>query len=166
MLGNHTSIDMGQATPYAQEMRKWESTHTKFGPPGRPYVYAEFPRAMYRCKYVIGKGIVKDEMHTVQNDDELQNMASRGFHPSLALAARAIEREHTEHGKLAAERDFEIRHGRLSAGAAAEVRAVEEEIGSRHVPGIPAMRKSKGWPKGKPRGKRVAQERAEEALTP
>ena len=144
-------VEHGQASAYAKEMVKHEAHHTHYGAPQRPYVYREFPKAVYRFKRVDGKGIVKDEMHIVNNELEQRNMQSRGFHLSQEDAIKAIEREHTEHGKLAAEREWQIRHGRVSDRATAEVRAAEEAHGAKHLPDvpetpIPAHRKKRGRP--------------------
>jgi hypothetical protein len=154
MLGSHATIDLPQSTEYAKEMRKWEAVHTKWGAPGRPYAFHEFPKAMYRFKQEPGKGIVKDELHIVNNDEEQRNMESRGFHASQEAAMAAVEREHIEHGKLAAEREYEVRHGRLSEGAVREVRAAEEVHGARHLPEVPSTPiKKRGRPvKLKPEG--------------
>lgn len=137
MLGDSPSIALTQSSEYAKEMRKWESTHTRFGPPGRPYVYQEYPKAMYRAEHQSGKGIVIVDKHTV--DDELQerNMHSRGFYGEPTEAIAAIERQQTEFGTLAAERNFDIAHGRVSEKAAVEVRAHERAHGARHLPAIP-----------------------------
>ena len=137
MLGSHASIDIPQSTEYAKEMRKWESYPSKFGAPGRPYVFKAFSKALYRFKWESGKDIVLDEMFFVQSEDEQRNMESRGFHATQELAVAAIEAEHTEHGKLAAERNYEIQHGRISEKAAAEVRAAEAEHGATHLPSVP-----------------------------
>ena len=137
MLANHPSIDIGQSTEYAKEMRKWETTHTKYGPPGRQYRFAEYPKRVYKCVQEPGKGIMVEDAHTVNDEHEERNLRSRGFYPSLTEAATAIEAAHTEAGKLAAEREWEIQHNRLSERATAEVRVHEADFGARHLPEIP-----------------------------
>ncbi len=141
MLGAHPSIVIPQNTPYANEMRRHESHHTTFGPPGRPYVYSEFPKRLYKAV----KGGVAPEFdgHTVNSEDEQRNMQSRGYSLTQADALEALEREQTEHGKLAAEREWEIRHGRVSDKAAAEVRVAEEAHGATHMPVMPEARRSR-----------------------
>lgn len=134
MLGNHSSIVIPQNTPYAQEMRRHEAFHTSFGPPGRPYEYREFPKRVYRA--LKGGASPEFEGFTVNNETEQRNMQSRGYSLTQADALTALEREHTEHGKLAAERNYEIAHGRLSEKAAAEVRAAEEAHGATHMPEV------------------------------
>lgn len=128
MLGNHPSIIIPQNTPYAEEMRKHEAQHTQFGPPGRPYVFREFPKMLFRGR--------DGEHCTVQDEHEQRNMQSRGFCLTQEAAIEAADREHTEHGKLAAERNWEIKHGRISEKAAAEVRQAEAEHGARHLPEV------------------------------
>lgn len=137
MLGRHGSIVMPVNTPYAAEMRKHEAQHTEFGKGERPYVFREFPKRIYRAvRRTEGPGI-DYEGFTVQTPEEQQNMLSRGYFPSQADALRALEREQLEHGKLAAEREYEIAHGRLSARAIAEVRAAETAHGATHLPMVP-----------------------------
>lgn len=135
MLGLHPSIIIPQGTPYAEEMRKHEAYHTSFGAPGRPYVFQEFPLRLYKA--VSGARGVEFEGFTVNDANEQRNMQSRGYCLSQAEAMEALEREQLEHGKLAAERNWEIAHGRVSEKAAAEVRAAEADYGSRHLPSVP-----------------------------
>ncbi len=136
MLGRHSSIIVPPGTGYAEEMCKWESGRTEFGVGQRPYVFRDYPKRIYRAFKGTEPGVTF-EGHTVNDEVELANMQSRGFHPTQQLALDAFNREHTEHGKLAAERNYEIKHGRISDGAAAEVRAAEAAHGSRHLPMVP-----------------------------
>lgn len=135
MLGNHPSIAIGQTTPYAAEMRKHEAHHTVYGPPGRPYEYREFPKRLYKAKS--GATGLEFDGFTVNDEHEQRNMQSRGYCLSQADAQQALEREQLEHGKLAAERNYEIAAGRVSERAAAEIRQAEAEHGARHLPEVP-----------------------------
>lgn len=121
---------------YAKEMRKWNAVHTEFGPPGRPYTFQEFPKRLYRADRVDGQ-IKIVERFSVGNDLEQRNMESRGFHADQADAIAEIERQHTEHATLAAEREWQIQHGRVSPKAAAEARLAEVAHGARHLPDVP-----------------------------
>jgi len=136
MLGEHPSIEIPQSTEYAKEMRRWEALHTRYGPPGRPYQFQEFPKVLYKCESVSGKGIQPTESFTVHDEDQERNLNSRGFFP-LAEAHERAKRQQTEHGILAAEREYQIQHNRLSEKAVAEVRAAEAEHGARHLPDVP-----------------------------
>jgi hypothetical protein len=149
MLGSHNAIDIPQSTEYAKEMRKWEATHTRFGPPGRPYVFSEFPKRMYKAERVEGKGIQVVDQQRASNPDEERNLLSRGFYEGQGAAFEAIEREQTEHGRLAAEREYAIQHGRLSEKAVEEVRTAEEAHGARHLPDLEVtpIRRGPGRPK-------------------
>lgn len=133
MLGQHSSIVVTENTEYAREMRKHEAQHTKYGPPGRPYVRQEFPKRLYKAERS-DKGVTF-EGFTVNNEDEQRNMQSRGWSLTQAEAQDALIRENTEHGKLAAERNFEIKHGRISERAAEEVRQAEAAH-SGHLPEV------------------------------
>lgn len=135
MLGNHPSIVIPQNTPYAEEMRKHEAHHTVYGPPKRPYEYREFPKRVYKA--VRGVTGVEFEGHTVGDEHEQRNLQSRGFYLSQTEAMAALEKAQTEAGILAAERNYEIQHGRISERAAAEVRQAEVDHGARHLPEVP-----------------------------
>lgn len=130
-------VEWGQNSNYGKEMRRWESTHTQFGPPGRPYVFQEFPKRMYKAARIAGRGIEIVDAQTAEDDLQEANLRSRGFHFMQAAAIDAIRAEQTEHGTLAAEREWEIQHGRLSEHATAEVRAHEQAHGATHLPMIP-----------------------------
>jgi hypothetical protein len=136
VLGVHKTISLPQSTPYSQEMAKWEAHPSQWGPAGRPYQFSEFPKRLYKCEYEPGKGIHKSEEIEVLDETQEQNMRSRGF-ASLAEAYKAVEAEHTEHGKLAANLEYQIQTGKVSEKAAAEVAVAREAYGTRHMPDVP-----------------------------
>lgn len=136
MLGTHPSIDLPQSTEYAKEMRRWEAYPTKFGPAGRPYAHREFPKRVYTAE-ADEKGSRRLVGATCPDERDLPNFLSRGFHPTQEAALEAWDRQHTEHGKLAAEINYEIAQGRVSARAAAEVQAARQAHGARHLPEVP-----------------------------
>ena len=148
MLGNHPSIVIPQNTPYAEEMRKHEAHHTIYGPPKRPYVFEEFPKRLYIAERVTTGG-VELKGFTVNDPREQANMESRGYCRSQEDALEALERAQLVAGELAAEREYEIRHGRISKKAAAEVRVAEAAHGARHLPEVPEtpIRRKAGRPK-------------------
>ncbi len=137
MLGSHNAIDLPQSTEYAKEMRRWEATHTRYGPPGRQYAFQEFPKMVFKAARVDGKGIQIVDTHIVGNETEERNLQSRGFCVTQESAIAAIEAEQTVHGTLAAEREYQIRHGRLSEPAVREVRSAEEAHGATHLADVP-----------------------------
>ncbi len=128
---------------YAKEQCRWNALPSEFGPGGRPFVQREYPMMTYKAARVEGKGIVVTDQHVVQDEQELRNLESRGFYgvkdgqPGHVRAIAAIEHEQLVHGTLAAERNWEIAHGRISEKAAAEVRAHEEAHGATHMPEVP-----------------------------
>ena len=138
MLGNHSSIDIPQSTEYAKEMRKWESYPSKFGAPGRPYVFQEFPKMLYKASREGGVEVI-NETCIVQNEEEQRRQEAKGF-GSQERALDLLRREQQAHGEAAAERNYEIAMGRLSEGAAKEVRAAEAEHGASHLPEVKAKR--------------------------
>jgi hypothetical protein len=117
-------------------MRRHEAYPTQFGPPGRPYQYAEFPKMLFKGERG-DKGPAIAERCVVNNEDEQRNMQSRGFYVTQQAALDALAKEHLEHGQLAAERNYEIAKGRISEKAAQEVRSAESEHGARHLPMVP-----------------------------
>lgn len=125
-----------QDSEYAKEMRKWNAIHTEFGPPGRPYVFREFPKMLYKAERVDGQIRIVDKQQA-RDEHEQRNLQSRGFHDGQKEAIEAIEQEQTLHGVLAAEREYQVQHGRLSQGAVAEVRQAEAAHGARHLPDVP-----------------------------
>lgn len=137
---------LGPETAYAKEMAKWEPFPSQWGGAGRPYTFQEFPKRLYKAERNAAGRIVIADAQTARDDHEERNLLSRGFCFGQEGALAAIEKEQQVHGELAAERNFEIKHGRLSEAAAAEVRAAEAEHGARHLPvvaetPIPAHRK-------------------------
>lgn len=132
---------------YAKEMRKWEAHHTQFGPPGKPYVYQEFPTRMYKATRQ-PSGDRTFEAMTAHDATERDNLASRGYvvggQQAALDALEAIERSHAE---LAANREWQIQHGRIGEKAVSEVRQHEAEAGARHLPDLPvAPVKKRGRP--------------------
>ena len=140
---------LGPETEYAKEMRKWESFPTQYGPPGRTYRFQEFPKRLYRAEHQVGKGIVIADAQTAADEHEERNLLSRGFVFGQDKAIEAAERQQTDYGKLAAEREWEIQHNRLSERAVSEVRAAEADYGTRHLPAVPEqpIRRKAGRPK-------------------
>lgn len=139
-------------TAYAQEMRKWEAHHTQYGPPGRPWSDkngpgVEFPKRLYKATRA-ADGTRTLEGFTVNNDDEQRNMQSRGYHEGQDKALEALDQEHTEHGKLAAELNYEAR--RMSPKAAEEIDQAQQAYGARHLPTMPEKPKRKYVRKEKP----------------
>lgn len=122
-----------QESGYAKEMRRHEAHHSAFGTPGRPYVYREFPKMLYKATRDRERGPVIDQTVIVNDDDEQRRQEAKGFATTQERAMDLLAREHREDGIAAAARNFEIAHGRISPAAAAEVRAAEAEHGARHL---------------------------------
>ncbi len=121
---------------YAREMRKHEAWPTFYGPGERPLTFREFPKMLYRAEHVPGSGIEIVERRIVADEQEERNLQSRGFVMGQDKAIESAERQHTEYGRLAAEREWQIQHGRVSEKATSEVRAAEEAHGARHLPDV------------------------------
>lgn len=136
MLGVHDAITLPQSSKYAEEMRKWEAYHSPYGAPGRPYQYREYPKRVYKFAYEQGRGIVEVGVQDVADDTQERIAMSNGYFERQRAYDEAA-RTQTEHGRLAAEREWQIQHSRLSERAVAEVRAAEEAHGARHLPDVP-----------------------------
>lgn len=130
-------VALGPDTNYAKEMRRWEAYHSPFGEPGRPYQFREFPKMLYRAEHVSGQGATITDRRVVDDDVAERRATDQGFHARQEDAIAAVRTQQTEYGKLAAERAYEIAHGRVSEKAAAEVHAAEAAHGARHLPNVP-----------------------------
>lgn len=123
---------------YAKEMRKHEAHHTQYGPPGRSYVYADYPSRLYRAGRGKSGKIEILEGQTVHNDDERRSLESRGFiWGGQADAIAAYETTEFTHAELAAERNFHER--RMSPQAQREAAAANAEAGAKHLPEVPEL---------------------------
>jgi hypothetical protein len=138
-----------QDSEYAKERRKWETTHTEFGPPGRAATFTEYPLMIYRAKRSATGGPPILEHHIVENELDERNMRSRGFVRGPDHAVEMLDQQERELATAAAERAYHDK--RLSAQAQAEAAAVDEST-IHHIGDMPETPiHKKGWPKGKPR---------------
>ena len=119
---------------YSKERRKWESTHTEFGPPGRPAVFSELPLMVYRAKRAETGGRPVLEHHIVGDEQEERNMLSRGFVRGPEQAIARLEYGEQELARAAAERAYAEQ--RMSDKAKQEAAAVDESTIS-HLGEIP-----------------------------
>jgi|SRR5436190_4936248 len=111
---------------YAKERRKWETTHTEYGPPGRAAVFTEYPLMIYRAKRPPQGGREPIIEHViVDNEQEERNMASRGFVRGPDHAVEALEASERELARAAAERAYSDQ--RMSARAKAEAETADEQ---------------------------------------
>lgn len=120
---------------YATEMTKWEAHGSTLGPGLRPYVKRDWPSMVHRAAQLTTGGIEIVEQQIVESEDQYDRLRSRGFRLTPLEAIAALEAFQKEAAALAAEREYEKRHG-LSPQAVAEVNAVEEAAGATHLPTI------------------------------
>src|SRR5439155_26606153 len=109
---------------YSKERRKWESTHSEFGPPGRPLTFQEFPLMVYRAKRADAGGKPILEHHIVGDEQEERNMLSRGFVRGPEQAIARLEYHEQELARAAAERAYA--DPRLSGKAKPEAAKADE----------------------------------------
>lgn len=155
-----TGIVHNPQSEWAKEARKWEATHTEFGPPGRPYVYREYPTWMFKAAALPegGIGIVAHEL--VETPEKRDRFESAGFRMEPLQAIEAYTKQQLEFAKLAAEREYDKRHG-LSAKAVAEVNAIEDAAGAQH---LPTIAERPGRRRGRPRSTMTDGERAKRSV--
>lgn len=113
------------------------------GPPGRPYVYREYPKMVFKAGRVNGKHAIDGQL--VADDEQMErNLLSRGYHPTQEKALDALAQDELTIAKLAAERAHHER--RMSPAAQAEAAAVDDAEAS-HVPEIPRTPIRRGRPR-------------------
>src|SRR5216117_3722979 len=123
-----------QDSGYATERRRWETTHTEFGPPGRSLVFQEFPLMVYRAKRAETGGKPILEHHIVGDEQEERNLLSRGFVRGPEQALARLEYQEQELARAAAERAYADQ--RLSDKAKQEAAKVDEST-IQHLGEIP-----------------------------
>ena len=142
-------VEWGQESEYSKEMRKWNAQHSAFGPPGRPYVYQEFPVRMYQVgRNPSGQTVILDQQ-TADTEVEMRNFQSRNFHPGVAAAFAALEEAEFEQATLAAERNYDERT--MSEQAQAEAQAANAAAGARHLASVPETPIVRKRPVGRPK---------------
>lgn len=133
-----SAISISPQSDYAKEVVKWEAHHTQYGPPGRPYVYAEYPAMMYRATRDHATGKVSYESQTVGDTTERERAERVGFvFGGQGKAFEKLEAQEFEIAELAANRAFNDR--KLSPEAQAEAERIDQSTG-RHLAEIPAER--------------------------
>jgi hypothetical protein len=137
------AIQINPASGFAVEMRKWEAGYTMYGPPGRPYAYAEYPRAMFLAGHPEGRPgkIVITDSRTVFNDAERTALEQDGWDADQHQAMDRQAKRDQAMAAAAAEANFADR--RMSERAKIE-RAEVEDATAQHVAEIPAAHPKSG----------------------
>lgn len=134
-----------QESAEAIERAKWEMWPNKYGPPGRPFVYQEFPKALYMGSHdSTGKRTL---IHViVANEREETEQRDRGYHPRQEDALEAAEKSDLQIAVAAAELNARVKRMGEQARreAAATIDTAGEHIGE--VPETP-VRKKPGRPR-------------------
>ncbi len=144
------SVMWSPDSEFSKEMRKWETTHTIYGPPGRAAAFTEFPQMLYQAKRHVSGGPPIIEHFVVNDEQERRNMQSRGWVIGPDNAVTALEQSELGVATAAAERAYTDR--RLSPQARAEAEAVDEKTIS-HLGDISpeAVKEEKQRRAGRPR---------------
>lgn len=131
------SVQWSQESAYAKEARQWEMDFSQYGPPGRPRIFEEFPKRLYKAgrKEKSGVPVILDAID-VENAQQEANMQSRGYRFGQDAALEALHASDNAVSKLAANRAFNDR--KMSPKAQAEAAEVDEST-SRHLAEIPAL---------------------------
>ena len=128
------SIVIAPETEYAKELRKWEAFPTAAGAPGKPWVFKEYPQAMYK---VTERNPVELEFQVADDETQKRNLESRGFVTGgPAKAVEAYDAAQKSFAEQAANRAYMER--RMSPEAQAEAQAYEASVDG-HVAEIPEM---------------------------
>lgn len=141
------------ASPEAREHAKWETTHTKWGDPGKPpYQFTPYPAMLYRPSRLPSGQIDWSEQLTVHSEDEQRTWESRGYVAGgRGVAQERLEQHERGIATAAAERAAAER--RMSPQARAEAERHDDATAA-HVPEIPrtpVRRRSSGKKRGRPR---------------
>jgi hypothetical protein len=136
----------------AKERAKWEQHSDRFGPPGNPYVYREYPRMLYRARRRDdGQLMVIDPTNEqwsrgsyaiAHNEHELEKLMGQGWRKTQQEALEYAHGLEEDISDAAAHRAYEDRN--MSDKAKVESVQVEEASGL-HVPEIP-QKKRRGRP--------------------
>lgn len=130
------AIQINPSSGYAVEMRKWEAGYTMYGPPGRPYVYEEYPRDMYLGGHPDGRPgkIVITDIRAVNSDAERTALEQAGYEADPAEAIKRQEVRDREMARAAAASNFDDRR---MTDKAKDERAEVEAATSAHVAEVP-----------------------------
>ena len=131
------------ASPYAQEMRKWEMGYSPYGPPGNPREQAgqpQWPAMFYKVKRDAQTGKIVTEHMQEADENDAPNMLSRGYVQGLAEAHAALIASEQALSVAAAERAYSERN--MSEKAKAEAEKFEATT-VKHVAEIPEASKRK-----------------------
>lgn len=136
---------------YAKEMRKWEAQYTEFGPPGRPYVYQEYPMQLYRAARRPNGGGHTFDGQRAETERERSSLEALGFVAGgQQCAVDVLETQERQYAELAASREYAVRHGKHSEAAVREIRDAEAVAGAVHLPDVDKPeRRGVGRPKKK-----------------
>lgn len=117
-------IQVGANTAYASELRKHEANFTQYGPPGRPYVYRDYPARMYKASRPPQGGPAVFEGQTAETEHERASLEAVGFvFGGQGAALAALEAREFEMAELAANRT--IGDLKMTPRAQAEAEAVD-----------------------------------------
>ena len=122
----------------AQERVKFEAQYSVFGPGQRPYVKRDYPMMLHRAgRPAGGMGApIIVEHQEVGSERERDSYASQGFRATPNEAIEAWEAVQFEFAELAANRNYDVAHGKHSEAAQREI-AVAEANTADHLPSMP-----------------------------
>jgi hypothetical protein len=137
-----TDIQIGTNTGYAKEITKHEANYTQYGPPGRPYVFREYPARMYKPSRPKTGGPALFEAADAENESQREQLERIGFvYGGQGAALAALEAREFEIAELAANRT--THDLRMTPKAQAEAEAVDLST-IQHLGEIPAAHPKTG----------------------
>ena len=125
-----------EASAYARERRKWEATHTQYGPGERPFEFKEYPLMVYKAVRPSSGGPPRLEHEIAADANREAYWLSRGYVRGPDKAVEALEAQERSIAELAANRAYNDK--RMSARAQEEAAKVDEST-IQHLGEIPAQ---------------------------
>lgn len=128
---------------YAKERRRWETTHTEFGPPGREARFTEFPLMLYKAVRSPTGGPPLVEHYIVEDEQQERNMRSRGWVRGPDNAIKELEA--SEQGVAIAAAERAAADLRMSEKARTEAAKVDDSTISHlgEIPETPIKRRGR-----------------------
>lgn len=128
------SVAYSPDSAYAKEMVKWESQHTQYGPPLRPYEFREFPKRLYKAIRPLAGGTVTFDGRDAGDENEERNLLSRGYRCGQDTALAALDKADFAVAEATANRHYH--DARMGEQARREAEAADNATAA-HVPVIP-----------------------------
>lgn len=122
----------------SQLVTEWEAQWSEHGPGRRPYQFQPYPMMLHlagRPASGLGKATIIDTQQ-VGSENEANLYRSQGYRNTPLEAIEMWDKQQFEFAELAAERNWQMAHGRVGEKAQAEVVRAEANAVD-HLPDVP-----------------------------